>query len=163
MREAQAILAALGRAAPGGAVGETPARELRVSGAELPAVMASLKSLGDFLLLDIDAIDRPDRYELAYRLLDRGGEGGVALFTVRVGVDKAEARLPSIMGVWKAADVMEREVWDLMGVVFEGRTGLKRILCPDDFEGHPLRKDFVVRQRVRFAESGAEGREGDRT
>ncbi len=62
------------------------------------------------------------------------------------------------MAVWKAADVLEREVWDLMGVRFDGRDGLKRILCRDDFEGHPLRKDYVVAQPPRFpadAEGGA--------
>lgn len=148
MREASTILKALGRAAAG--EGEL-AREIAVTGGELVQAMSALKRLGDFILLDIDAVDRLDGFHIAYRLLDRGGEGRVGLFTVRVVVGKAEPSLPSIVGVWMAADVLEREVWDLMGVGFEGRTGLKRILCKDDFEGHPLRKDFVVRTTPRFA------------
>ncbi len=137
------------------------AREIAVSAAELVATMAALKALGDFILFDIVAVDRPERYELTYRLLDRGGEGRVGFFTVRVSAEKSgadEPSLPSLVGVWKAADVLEREVWDLMGIRFEGRAGLKRILCMDDFEGHPLRKDFVVRRTPRFAEAQEGGR-----
>ncbi len=49
-----------------------------------------------------------------------------------------------------SADVLEREVWDLMGIRFTGRERLERILCTDDFTGHPLRKDFVMPERSRF-------------
>ncbi|MGO8696028.1 MAG: NADH-quinone oxidoreductase subunit C [Rectinemataceae bacterium] len=149
MREAELISKALGRPVDG--------RELSVAGSELVEVLSALKNAGDFVLMDIDAVDHPEGYDLAYRLLDRGGEGQVGIFTVRVRIDKADPKLPSVMGVWKAADVLEREVWDLMGVSFEGRMGLKRILCKDDFEGHPLRKDFVVERTPRFAarEAGA--------
>jgi|GEM_PF-2335886 len=179
MRDGQDILKALGRgsagpAGAGSADGDGPAgaartaiaaaRELAVRPSELVEVLASLKGLGDFVLIDIDAVDRPEGFDVAYRLLDRGGEGPAGIFTVKARADRSDPRLPSVMSIWKAADVMEREVWDLMGVVFEGRTGLKRILCKDDFEGHPLRKDYIlvrtprfpVREELRPAE-GAEG------
>jgi NADH-quinone oxidoreductase subunit C len=52
--------------------------------------------------------------------------------------------MPSISSVWKAADCMEREEYDLMGIVFTGHPNLKRILLADDFVGHPLRKDFKL-------------------
>ena len=147
MHESRAILEALGRSSWAG--GPEGPRELRLGSGELVAAMAAIKALGGFMLLDICAVDRPDCFDVAYRLLDRGGKGA-GLLTIRVRVDKTDSALPSIMGLWKAADVLEREVWDLMGVRFEGREGLKRILCRDDFEGHPLRKDFVVATRDRF-------------
>lgn len=158
MRDAGAILKALGAGSWDAALPS----ELSVAPAELVGAMSSLKKLGDFILLDIDAVDRPEGFDLAYRLLDRGGEGRVGLLTVRTrvgkpGADGAEPSLPSIVGVWKAADVLEREVWDLMGVGFEGRGELKRILCKDDFVGHPLRKDFVLPKRPRFMEPAAGG------
>ena len=145
MRDAAALSKALG-CQPG-----DKDREIMVAGVELPRVLSVLKSMGDFILLDIDAVDRPEGFELAYRLLDMGGEGPVAIFTVKVLADRSDPRVPSVMGIWKAADVLEREVWDLMGVRFDGRDAMKRILCRDDFEGHPLRKDFVVDQPARFA------------
>jgi NADH-quinone oxidoreductase subunit C len=153
MRDAEAILASLGA----GSWDAARPCELSVAPGELVGALSSLKKLGDFILLDIDAVDRPEGFDLAYRLLDRGGEGRVGILTVRTralrpGEGGPEPSLPSIAGVWKAADVLEREVWDLMGVGFEGRGELKRILCKDDFVGHPLRKDFVLPVRPRFME-----------
>jgi len=61
--------------------------------------------------------------------------------------------IPSVVGLWKSADWLEREVYDLFGVVFEGHPDLRRILMPDDYtEGHPLRKDFPLRGRLTRAE-----------
>jgi NADH-quinone oxidoreductase subunit C len=161
MREVTDILGSIGRVGSNEG-GVADGREIVAKPAELVDLLTSLKSLGDFMLFDIDAVDRPEGYDLAYRLLDRGGPDPVGIFTVRVRADKADPRLPSVMGIWKAADVLEREVWDLMGVRFEGRTGLKRILCKDDFEGHPLRKDFVVGRTPRFASGESGGAEGAR-
>ena len=63
-------------------------------------------------------------------------------FAVRVVTDRNEAVLPTVSDVWPAADWHEREAYDLMGVSFEGHPDLRRILCPDDWVGHPLRKDY---------------------
>jgi NADH-quinone oxidoreductase subunit C len=63
-------------------------------------------------------------------------------FTVRVVVDRDAPRIPSVASIWPTADWHEREAYDLMGIVFENHPDLRRILCPEDWEGHPLRKDY---------------------
>jgi NADH-quinone oxidoreductase subunit C len=71
---------------------------------------------------------------------------------VQVWVDDAEA-VSSVVGVWPTADWHEREAWDLMGIPFDGHPNLKRILLDDDWEGHPLRKDYPIGgEPVRFSE-----------
>ncbi len=64
-------------------------------------------------------------------------------FAVKVMTDRADPVIPSVMDIWSAADWHEREAYDLMGIYFEGHTDLRRILLPEDWEGYPLRKDYV--------------------
>ncbi|NLV21009.1 MAG: NADH-quinone oxidoreductase subunit C, partial [Syntrophomonadaceae bacterium] len=63
---------------------------------------------------------------------------------VKTRVRRSLAELPSIMQIYPTADWQEREVYDLMGIKFKGHTNLVRVLLPDDFAGHPLRKDFKI-------------------
>jgi NADH-quinone oxidoreductase subunit C len=63
--------------------------------------------------------------------------------TLRVEVPRDACALPTVSGEWPAALYFEREVWDLLGAVFTGHPSLHRIMCPDDWVGHPLRKDYV--------------------
>lgn len=65
------------------------------------------------------------------------------LIVVKVNVSRDKPRLPSVETVWKAANWLEREIYDLLGVVFSGHSDLRRLLMPEDWIGHPLRKDFV--------------------
>ena len=60
----------------------------------------------------------------------------------RVEVSSEDIKVPSVVGLWKAADWHEREAYDMMGIEFDGHPDLKRILLPHDWEGHPLRKDY---------------------
>ena len=65
--------------------------------------------------------------------------------TLRADLDRKDPRIASVMEIWPAAEWHERETYDLMGIVFEGHPeGLRRILLPDDWPGHPLRKDYVA-------------------
>jgi NADH-quinone oxidoreductase subunit C len=83
---------------------------------------------------------RPARYTLVYRVRDlaRGLE-----FPFRCEVP-AGTGVPSLAGVWAGADWQEREAFDLVGPVFEGHPDLRRIMLPEDWEGHPLQRDYAI-------------------
>jgi NADH-quinone oxidoreductase subunit C len=63
-------------------------------------------------------------------------------YAIKVIVDLEDASCPSVASVWPTADWHERESFDLVGIHYEGHPDLRRILCPDDWDGHPLRKDY---------------------
>lgn len=67
-------------------------------------------------------------------------------FTVKTEIPRAHPRLASVEKLWRTADWHEREAYDLYGIAFENHPDLRRILCPDDWEGWPLRKDYVVQE-----------------
>jgi len=93
------------------------------------------------LLRCISAVDWPDKgvIELSYELLST--VLGHA-FAVKVLLDRANPQVESLCGVWPAAEWHEREAFDLMGVMFLHHPDLRRILLPEDWMGHPLRKDY---------------------
>lgn len=66
---------------------------------------------------------------------------------IKVGVPLSEPTLPSIAGLWTGANWMEREIFDMYGISFDGHPDLRRILMPDEFSAHPLRKDYPLRGR----------------
>ncbi len=92
-------------------------------------------------LADITAIDWTDRIEVVYQLTALAANVRIAL---RVDIDRNIPHMGSLTCVWKGAEFQEREVFDLMGVVFDGHPDLRRILLPEDWEGYPLRKDYVI-------------------
>jgi NADH-quinone oxidoreductase subunit C len=98
----------------------------------------------DFLS-DLTGVDRlglgeGPRFEVVYHLYSIPHRWRVRL-KVRVAEDAA---VPSVTSVWETANWHEREVYDMFGIPFEGHPDLRRIILPEDFEGHPLRKDFPV-------------------
>lgn len=95
-------------------------------------------------LVDITAVDRyPDepRFEVVYHL--RALERHQRL-RLKALVSGQNPRIESLYGLWPAADMLEREVFDLFGIHFTGHPNLHRLLMPADWEGHPLRKDYPV-------------------
>jgi NADH-quinone oxidoreductase subunit C len=106
-----------------------------------------LRDTPDFafhLLTDITAVDRypvEPRFEIFYFLRSmRTGER----LRLKAPVSGGEPRIESVVGLWPAADILECEVFDLFGVHFRGHPRLRRVLMPDDWQGHPLRKDYPV-------------------
>ncbi len=92
-------------------------------------------------LEDLTALDWPKRsvIEVVYHLFSLRHRHGIVL---KVEADRAAPRVDSVEAVWKTANWFEREVYDLFGVEFAGHPDLRRILLPDDWVGHPLRKDY---------------------
>lgn len=91
-------------------------------------------------LTAITAVDYKDFFEVVYHLTSMANNHSIVLKT-RCHTRENPA-LPSVVGVWKGADFQEREIYDLMGIAFDGHPNLKRIFLWDGFQGHPLRKDF---------------------
>ena len=96
-------------------------------------------------LVDITAVDwvdeKEDRFEVVSHFLSHEHNHRVR---VKVSVSEDNASLPSICSLWSSANFLEREVWDMYGISFEQHPDLRRILMYDEFEGHPLRKDYPV-------------------
>lgn len=93
---------------------------------------------------------KPKRFSVSYHLLRVNDDP--ARLRVQVWLDDAEP-VASVLPVWPAADWFEREQWDMLGVPFEGHPNLVRLLMPEDWEGHPLRKDYPIGgEPVRFSD-----------
>lgn len=95
------------------------------------------------LLSVVSGVDYPDRgvIEVLY-FLDSTVHNH--WLPVKVPLPRDEPQIPSVENIWRTADWHERETWDLLGVVFRGHHNLVRILCAEDWVGHPLRKDYVT-------------------
>lgn len=104
-----------------------------------------LKGCGFNMLVDIGGVDyhphREPRFEVVYHFRQLPGLG---MIRVRVRCGEKD-QVPSLSGEWAMANPAEREIWDQFGIKFSGHPNLTRILNPDDWEGHPLRRDYPVR------------------
>jgi len=101
---------------------------------------------GFILLADITAVDwwpREPRFEVVYHLASAGDR-----LRLKTRLAGAGARLPTVHTIWPAANWLEREVWDLFGIVFDGHPDPRRLLMPEDWDGYPLRKDYPVQIRM---------------
>ncbi|MEW6233387.1 MAG: NADH-quinone oxidoreductase subunit C [Chloroflexota bacterium] len=92
-------------------------------------------------LCGVDYLGRGPRFEVVYNLYSLAFNRRLRL---KVGVPSDEPSLPSVVGVWPTANWHEREVYDMFGLSFQGHPDLRRILMPDDWHGHPLRKDYPL-------------------
>ena len=115
---------------------------LIVTAADFSAVLRALKEREGFDRLgNLTAVDWKDRIEMVYHLYNM--EENVKL-EVKAALDSAAPVIESATSLYPGAEFEEREVYDLMGVEFLGHPDLRRILMPDDYPAHPLRKDFVA-------------------
>jgi len=124
-----------------------------ISPAEAIAVLTLLRddpALGFDFLSDLTAVHWPQRqgaeFDIVYQLYSISHK---TRFRVKVRLAEGQS-VPTASGVWKTADWLEREVYDMFGIRFEGHPDPRRILNPDDFEGYPLRKEFPLQGRVRW-------------
>jgi NADH-quinone oxidoreductase subunit C len=111
----------------------------------LPRVCEFLRDAPDLAfkyLSDVTAVDHypnEPRFETVYHLLSHHLNQRLRL---KVRVPGENPRIASLVSIWPAANAFEREVFDLFGIFFEGHPFLRRILMPEEWEGHPLRKDY---------------------
>ncbi len=126
-------------------------RRFDVPAAVVFEVLTSLKDDHGFnMLIDLTAVDwleyegATDRFSVVYMLLNM--DSGERLI-VRTPVNLPNPELPSVYSLWRGADWMEREVFDMFGIVFTGHPDLRRILMPEEFEAFPLRKDYPLKGR----------------
>jgi NADH-quinone oxidoreductase subunit C len=103
--------------------------------------------LGFDLLTDLTVVDylgRAPRFEVVYHLYSLGKSHRVR---VKIRVPEEDPSVPSLSGIWKSANWLEREAWDMFGIRFAGHPDLRRILMYEEFVGHPLRKDYPFNKR----------------
>ena len=130
------------------------------------AVLGNLADEGYTVAVDVTAVDylefagralpdgiTPERFEVVVNLLDLVNRRRLR---VRVQVPADDASLPSLFDLHPGTEAFEREVFDMFGIEFPGHPDMTRILMPEDWDGHPLRKDYAIGQiPVQFKQVGA--------
>jgi len=153
--DAEALVTVLREALPA-PVEPTPSLDrqptIYVSAGTLEQAALTLRDRSDLqfsVLVELTAADfwpREPRFEVIYLLLSPAHRLRLRM-KVRLAADAAH--VPTVSGVWRAANWLEREVWDLFGIVFDGHPDPRRLLMPEDWEGFPLRKDYPVQINLR--------------
>ena len=149
--DATSLADTLQRAVPAAHVEPAPSIDLQttvyVSRDAVAAVARTLRDRADLaftVLADLTAVDfwpREPRFELAYVLVSLSSR---VRLRMKVRLHGDSAHVATVTDVWPAANWLEREIWDLFGIVFEGHPDPRRLLMPEDWEGYPLRKDYPV-------------------
>jgi NADH-quinone oxidoreductase subunit C len=117
---------------------------LTIAGEEILSAASVVRAAGYNFFEDVTAVDwfpSVPRFQLSYHILSHALKERIRL---RVLLDGESPAVESITAVWPSANFYEREVFDLFGIRFEGHPNLRRIMMPDDWQGHPLRKDYPV-------------------
>jgi NADH-quinone oxidoreductase subunit C len=153
--DATTLIAALQEAVPGVQCETAPSVDLQMtiyaSRNEVPAAARALRDRPELrfaFLAELTAVDywpREPRFELVYVLVSIEHR---ARLRMKVRLHADDARVGTVTGVWPAANWLEREVWDLFGITFDGHPDPRRLLMPEDWEGYPLRKDYPVQIRM---------------
>ncbi|HUK36470.1 MAG TPA: NADH-quinone oxidoreductase subunit C [Vicinamibacterales bacterium] len=152
--DAAALVASLQQAVPEAALETVPSVDLHptiyASRDHLPAVARALRDAADLkfaFLAELTVADywpREPRFEVVYIMVSLVHRTRLRM---KVRLSGADAHLATVSGIWPAANWLEREVWDLFGIVFDGHPDPRRLLMPEDWEGFPLRKDSPVQIR----------------
>ena len=117
---------------------------LTISPSEIRSACLTAQAAGYNFFEDLTAVDwfpASPRFQLSYHLLSHALKDRIRL---RVLLDEADPSIDSIVPIWPGANFYEREVFDLFGIRFADHPDLRRIMLPDDWKGHPLRKDYPV-------------------
>jgi NADH-quinone oxidoreductase subunit C len=117
---------------------------LTIAAGQIRAAAATVQAAGYNFFEDVTAVDwfpSSPRFQLSYHIVSHPYKERIRL---RVMVDGDAPAVESITSVWPSANFYEREVFDLFGIIFEGHPDLRRIMMPDEWQGHPLRKDYPV-------------------
>ena len=117
--------------------------EIRVAAGDVPDVMRTLNDDPELrfqLLADLCGVDTGTTLQVTYHLWSPISSDWLRV--IAMDLPREDPRVPSVTFLWKGAEWMEREAYDMFGIVFEGNRDLRRIYMPDDYVSHPLRKDF---------------------
>jgi len=149
--DSSTLIATLQEAVPGAQFEAAPSVDLQatvyVSRDDVPGVMRALHDRADLafaFLAELTAADfwpREPRFELMYLLVSLAHRHRLR---VKVRLNGTDPHVATVSDVWPAANWLEREVWDLFGIAFDGHPDPRRLLMPEDWEGYPLRKDYPV-------------------
>jgi NADH-quinone oxidoreductase subunit C len=158
-----AVIDTLREAAPDEAIDVLPAVDMPTVVVGREHLLAVCRTLRDHpalqfaFLADVTAVDRlpaEPRFEVVYHAACLGsafaqpaGPAPPRRLRLKVRLTSDDARVPSVVSIWPTANWPEREVFDLFGIAFEGHPDLRRVLMPDDWQGHPLRRDYPVQIR----------------
>jgi NADH-quinone oxidoreductase subunit C len=153
--DADALVASLQAAHPDAQIERVPSVDLQttcyVSRDALPALARALRDQTQFaftFLAELTAVDfwpKEPRYEVVYLLVSIANRMRLRL---KVRMSGEDPHITTVSDVWPAANWLEREVWDLFGIAFEGHPDPRRLLMPEDWQGFPLRKDHPVQIRM---------------
>ena len=145
--DAQAVIDSLSPLVPGASFEAAPSVDFATLYVAVDQLVPTCQALRDSLKFEVlvevtcaDYLPRVPRYEVVYHLLSVSTRTRLRL-KVRV---TADGTVPTVQSVYPGAGWLEREVWDMFGIVFDGHNDLRRLLMPEDWEGHPQRKDYPV-------------------
>jgi len=117
---------------------------LKIAHEHIRAIAALVQKAGYNFLEDVTCVDYypgEPRFQVIYHIVSHSLKARVRL---AAPIESIDLEIDSIVPVWPSADFYEREVFDLFGIRFSGHPNLRRIMMPDEWEGHPLRKDYPV-------------------
>ncbi len=119
--------------------------EIRIRPADVPEVMRELHDdpqLGFEILADLAGVDTGTHMQVVYHLWSPNTADWLRV--IADGMPRDDPRIPTLTGLWPGAEWMERETYDMFGIIFEGNRDLRRIYMPPDYTSFPLRKDFYL-------------------